>query len=176
MTQTSLIDTLFYGTFKTIEDISFFQDHVNCLNRLCTYIECAILNHFFYTLNEYWTMLFQIISTFTSLCFVEYGMSSSMCCLHVTSQQFPRPIPTVAGFLMNFYLLNFILYWLLQNFYATIAVLFSLEGFLGRTLVGIYPTHVSFSSLFVAAPVPRHWQQSVFQMCNCSYHSWVRLY
>lgn len=101
-------------------------------------------------------------STFTSLCIVE------LVC------QFPC---AVYGFLHNSFLDQFdchrffdkLLFLelfsccLFQNVYAPIAVRSSFEGFLGWIFVEKFPTHGSFSSLLLAACVPRHWQQSVVQ-------------
>jgi hypothetical protein len=72
------------------------------------------------------------------------------------SQQFSRPIPNDTLYFHDLLVLEFYFMLSLQNVYAPIAVVFSLERFLGRIFVGKFPTHGSVFFLFLAARVSRH--------------------
>jgi len=114
-------------------------------------------------------------STVTPLCIVERGMSNSMWCWRLISQQFRREIPTATGLFHDLVLKFYFMLPIVKRLCSNCSSVF-FEGFHGRIFVGKFPTLVSLPSPFLAARVPRHWQQSFVQMCNCSYLSRFRSY
>ena len=175
-TRRSLIYNLVYGTFMTKKTFPLFGIV------LIVWIGLAHAyrsQFYFITFISWmntgrWSCKFKWI--FTSLYSVERGMSSSICGWRVTSQKFPRPIPTGTGLFYDILVLDFYFKFPFAKFLCSSRSNVFFGGFLGRIIFGKFPKHVSLSSLFVAARFQRHWQHSVVQMCICSCHSWFRSY